>query len=97
MFSKKPEPSRELPKKARDITDDRDTLLLDMLLLASYLAKHEVRMTSSWEFPKREADQIRAAMSKPTEERFELEYTLSLRRTELYLGRLNLSSPGSRI
>ncbi|MFW9967435.1 MAG: helicase-associated domain-containing protein [Candidatus Thorarchaeota archaeon] len=72
MFSKKPEPSRELPKKARDITDDRDTLLLDMLLLASYLAKHEVRMTSSWEFPKREADQIRAAMSKPTEERFEL-------------------------
>ncbi len=72
VFSEKPEPSRELPKRARDITDDRDTLLLDMLLLASYLAKHEVRMTSSWEFPKREADQIRAAMSKPTEERFEL-------------------------
>lgn len=72
MFSEKPEPSRELPKKARNITDDRDTLLLDMLLLASYLAKHDVRMTSSWEFPKREADQIRVAMSKPTEERFEL-------------------------
>jgi hypothetical protein len=72
LFSEKPESSRELPKKARNITDDRDTLLLDMLLLASYLAKHEVRMTSSWEFPKREADQIRVAMSKPTEERFEL-------------------------
>jgi hypothetical protein len=36
LFSEKPESSRELPKKARNITDDRDTLLLDMLLLASY-------------------------------------------------------------
>ncbi|MFW9846007.1 MAG: helicase-associated domain-containing protein [Candidatus Thorarchaeota archaeon] len=71
-FSKKPIPSNELPSKVRKITDDRDTLLVDMLLLLSYLKKHEVRMTSSWEFPKREADQIRAAMSEPKEERFEL-------------------------
>ncbi|MHA2601323.1 MAG: helicase-associated domain-containing protein [Candidatus Thorarchaeota archaeon SMTZ1-83] len=72
LFSSKPEPSRELPKKAKSIFDERDTLLIDMLLLVSYVAKNEVRMTSSWEFPKREMEHIVAAMSKPTTERFEL-------------------------
>ncbi|MHA2380147.1 MAG: helicase-associated domain-containing protein [Candidatus Thorarchaeota archaeon] len=72
LFSTKPEPSRELPKKAKTIIDERDTLLIDMLLLVSYVAKHEVRMTSAWEFPKREMDHTMSAMSKPTEERFEL-------------------------
>ncbi|UCH05299.1 MAG: helicase-associated domain-containing protein, partial [Candidatus Thorarchaeota archaeon] len=54
------------------VVDDRDTLLIDMLLLVSYVAKNEVRMTNSWEFPKREMDHIVSAMSKPTAERFEL-------------------------
>lgn len=72
QFSAKPEPNPEVPKRAKTFVDERDTLLIDMLLLVSYLAKHEVRLTSSWEFPKRDLDHIRAAMSKPTEERFEL-------------------------
>lgn len=72
LFSNKPAPSLELPERAKTIVDERDTLLIDILLLASYVAKHEVRMTSSWEFPKREMDHVMAAMSKPTEERFEL-------------------------
>ncbi|NHJ13184.1 MAG: hypothetical protein EAX95_05870 [Candidatus Thorarchaeota archaeon] len=71
-FSDKPEPNPEVPKRAKSFVDERDTLLIDMLILVSYLAKNEVRLTSSWEFPKREIDHIKDAMSKPTEERFEL-------------------------
>jgi len=71
-FSNKPEPILEKPKKAKNIVNDRDTLLIDILLLTSYLAKNEVKMTSSWEFPKREIEHIKTAMSKSTDNRFEL-------------------------
>lgn len=72
LFEKKPEPQPEKPKKVKNIVDERDTLILDMLLLASYLAKHEVHLTSAWEFPRREIDHIKEPMSKKTDERFEL-------------------------
>ncbi|MGY5873140.1 MAG: helicase-associated domain-containing protein [Candidatus Thorarchaeota archaeon] len=72
FFEAQPEHHTEKPKKAKKFVDERDTLLIDMLLLVSYIAKHEVRMTSAWEFPKREIDHIKDAMSKPTEERFEI-------------------------
>ncbi|MFW9955441.1 MAG: helicase-associated domain-containing protein [Candidatus Thorarchaeota archaeon] len=72
FFSQKSEIVGEKPKKTKSIINERDTLLLDMLLLSSYLAKHEVKMTSSWEFPKRESDNIKDAMSKTTDERFDL-------------------------
>lgn len=71
-FERTPTPDPEKPKKARNIIDERDTLLIDMLILIAYIAKHDVRMTSSWEFPKREIDRIMEAMSKPNEERFEI-------------------------
>ncbi|NWF95957.1 MAG: helicase-associated domain-containing protein [Candidatus Thorarchaeota archaeon] len=71
-FLRKPAPNPELPKKAKSIVDERDALIVDMLLLVSHLAKREIHMTSSWEFPKREIDHISATMSKPTEERFDL-------------------------
>ncbi|MFW9844766.1 MAG: hypothetical protein ACFFEV_09335, partial [Candidatus Thorarchaeota archaeon] len=72
FFEALPEPQPERPKKAKKFVDERDTLLIDMLLLVSYIAKHEVKMTSSWEFPKREIDHIKEAMSKSTDERFEI-------------------------
>ncbi|MFW9810304.1 MAG: helicase-associated domain-containing protein [Candidatus Thorarchaeota archaeon] len=72
LFSAKPEPQPEKPKKVKNIVDERDSLLIDMLLLISYLAKKEVHMTSSWEFPRRESDNIMESMSKPQDERFEL-------------------------
>ncbi|MGY5855003.1 MAG: helicase-associated domain-containing protein [Candidatus Thorarchaeota archaeon] len=72
LFETKPEPKPEKPKKARDIVNERDTLIIDMLLLASYLAKREVHLTSAWEFPRREMDHIKEPMSKKTDERFEL-------------------------
>jgi hypothetical protein len=72
LFEQRPEPHPEKPKKVKNIVDERDTLIIDMLLLASYLAKHEVHLTSAWEFPKREIDHIKEPMSKPTDERFEL-------------------------
>ncbi|MGY5854102.1 MAG: helicase-associated domain-containing protein, partial [Candidatus Thorarchaeota archaeon] len=71
-FTAKPEPDPTKPVKIKSYVDERDSLLIDMLLLSAYLAKNEVRMTSSWEFPKREIDHIKEAMSSPTEERFEL-------------------------
>ena len=71
FFEALPESQTEKPKKAKKFVDHRDTLLIDMLLLVSYIAKHEVKMTSSWEFPKREIDHIKVAMSEATEERFE--------------------------
>ncbi|MGY5875445.1 MAG: helicase-associated domain-containing protein [Candidatus Thorarchaeota archaeon] len=71
-FTAKPEPDPTKPEKIKIYVDERDSLLIDMLLLSAYLAKNEVRMTSSWEFPKREIDHIKEAMSSPTEERFEL-------------------------
>jgi hypothetical protein len=71
-FAAKPEPAKEKPKKARNLVDERDTLLMDTLVLTSYLAKHEVKMTTSWEFPKREIDYIKEGMSKSTDERFDL-------------------------
>ncbi len=71
-FTAKPEPDPTKPEKIKSYVDERDSLLIDMLLLSAYLAKNEVRMTSSWEFPKREIDHIKEAMSSPTEERFEL-------------------------
>ncbi|MHA2397128.1 MAG: helicase-associated domain-containing protein, partial [Candidatus Thorarchaeota archaeon] len=72
LFEAKPEPQPEKPKKVKNIVDERDTLLIDMLLLVSYLAKKEVHLTSSWEFPRREIDHIKEPMSKSTDERFEL-------------------------
>jgi len=71
-FSRKPTPVPEKPKHIRSLVDERDTLLIDALILVSYLAKNEVRLTGSWEFPKREIDHIKNAMSKPTEHRFDL-------------------------
>ncbi|TXT57318.1 MAG: hypothetical protein BAJATHORv1_10017 [Candidatus Thorarchaeota archaeon] len=70
-FSQKPEHDSEKPKHVRDMTNERDSLLIDILLLASYLEKHEVHMTTSWEFPKREIEHIKEPMSDPSEERFE--------------------------
>ncbi len=72
LFSEKPTRDPEKPSKARNVVNERDTLLLDMLLLVSHIAKNEVYMTSSWEFPKRAIEHIKEAMSKPTEERFEM-------------------------
>ncbi|MHA2352674.1 MAG: helicase-associated domain-containing protein, partial [Candidatus Thorarchaeota archaeon] len=72
LFEAKPKPQPEKPKKVKNIVDERDTLLIDMLLLVSYLAKKEVHLTSSWEFPRREIDHIKEPMSKSTDERFEL-------------------------
>jgi hypothetical protein len=72
LFETKPEPEPEKPKKVKNIVDERDSLIVDMLLLASYIAKKEVHLTSSWEFPRREIDHIKEPMSKPTDERFEL-------------------------
>lgn len=71
-FSEKTEHIREKPKKARNLVNERDTILIDTLLLTSYLAKHEVKMTSSWEFPKREIDHIKEGMSQHSDERFDL-------------------------
>ncbi|MHA1960243.1 MAG: helicase-associated domain-containing protein [Candidatus Thorarchaeota archaeon] len=70
-FTARPKPDPAKPEKARNFVDKRDTILVDMLLLVSYLAKNEVNMTSAWEFPKREAEHIQEAMSKSTEDRFE--------------------------
>ena len=72
LFEAKPEPQPEKPKKVKNIVDERDSLIIDMLLLVSYLAKHEVHLTSAWEFPRREIDHIKESMSKSTDERFEL-------------------------
>lgn len=72
FFEAKPEPHPEKPKKTKNIVNDRDTLLIDMLLLVSYLAKREVHLTSAWEFPRREMDSMKESMSKATDERFEL-------------------------
>ncbi len=72
LFESKPEPTPEEPKRAKNIENERDSLLIDMLLLVSYLAKKEVHLTSAWEFPRREIDNIKASMSKSTDERFEL-------------------------
>jgi hypothetical protein len=71
-FSEKPEGSAYEPKRATTIVNERDSLLVDILLLVSYLAKNEVSMTSSWEFPKREMENIIEPMSESTEERFDL-------------------------
>lgn len=71
-FEAKPEPQPEKPKRVKNIVNERDTLLIDMLLLVSYLAKKEVHLTSAWEFPRREIDHIKEPMSKSTDERFEL-------------------------
>ncbi|MFW9793781.1 MAG: helicase-associated domain-containing protein [Candidatus Thorarchaeota archaeon] len=72
LFAAKPEPQPEKPQKVKNIVDERDSLLIDMLLLISYVAKKDVHMTSAWEFPRREIDHIKESMSKPTDDRFEL-------------------------
>ncbi|MGQ4910684.1 MAG: helicase-associated domain-containing protein [Candidatus Thorarchaeota archaeon] len=72
FFSAKPESHPEKPKKTKTVVNERDSLLLDLLLLISYISKNEVRMTTSWEFPKRDIDNMKAAMSESTDERFEV-------------------------
>lgn len=71
-FATRPEPQPEKPKKTKTVENERDALLIDMLLLIAYISKNEVRMTSAWEFPRREIDHIKVAMSEPSDERFEL-------------------------
>ncbi len=70
-FARKPEKNPERPKRIRNFVNERDSLLVDMLILVSHLAKHTVRMTSSWEFPKREVEQIKNVLSKHTNDRFD--------------------------
>jgi hypothetical protein len=72
FFEEKPAPHPEKMIKTKHIVDERDALIVDMLLLLSYIAKNEVRMTSAWEFPKREMDRIKESMTKQTDERFDL-------------------------
>jgi hypothetical protein len=72
LFTEKPKPELTKPKNLRKYIDQRDTLIVDILILLSYLAKNEVRMTTTWEFPKREADRIMEAMSTSKEDRFDL-------------------------
>jgi hypothetical protein len=72
FFEEKPTPEPLKTIKARNIIDERDALIVDMLLLISYIAKNEVRMTSSWEFPKRDVDRVKESMTKPSDERFDL-------------------------
>ncbi|MDH4213583.1 MAG: helicase-associated domain-containing protein [Candidatus Thorarchaeota archaeon] len=72
FYEKKPTPQPEKTIKAKHIVDERDALIVDLLLLLSYIAKNEVRMTSAWEFPKRDMDRIKESMTKQTDERFDL-------------------------
>ncbi|MCF2136327.1 MAG: helicase-associated domain-containing protein [Candidatus Thorarchaeota archaeon] len=71
FFSKKPEPNPSPLKRIRTYVNERDSLLVDILLLTAHLARNTVHMTSSWEFPKREEEQIKATLSKNTDDRFE--------------------------
>jgi hypothetical protein len=72
LFTDKPDPELTKPKNLRKYVDYRDTLIVDILILLSYMAKNEVRMTTTWEFPKREADRVMEAMSTAKEARFDL-------------------------
>ncbi len=72
FYEQKPTPQPEKTIKTKHIVDERDALIVDMLLLLSYIAKNEVRMTSAWEFPKRDLDRIKESMTKQTDERFDL-------------------------
>ncbi len=94
FFSAKPEPQSEKPKKVKNIVDERDSLLIDMLLLVSYIAKKEVHMTSSWEFPRREIDHIKESMSKPNDERFELVQKLGRKVGAYSIGEEDRVMPG---
>ncbi len=94
FFSAKPEPQPEKPKKVKNIVDERDSLLIDMLLLVSYIAKKEVHMTSSWEFPRREIDHIKESMSKPNDERFELVQKLGRKVGAYSIGEEDRVMPG---
>jgi len=71
-FEDKPIPQPEKTIKAKNIVDERDALIVDMLLLIAYVAKNEVHMTSAWEFPKRDMDRVKESMTKQTDERFDL-------------------------
>jgi hypothetical protein len=72
FFEEKPTLHPEKTIKTKNIVDERDALIVDILLLLSYIAKNEVRMTSAWEFPKRDMDRIKEYMTKQTDERFDL-------------------------
>ncbi|MFW9960055.1 MAG: helicase-associated domain-containing protein [Candidatus Thorarchaeota archaeon] len=72
FYEQKPTPEPDKVIKTKHIVDERDALIVDMLLLLSYIAKNEVRMTSAWEFPKRDMDRIKDTMTKQTDERFDL-------------------------
>ncbi|MFW9964134.1 MAG: helicase-associated domain-containing protein [Candidatus Sifarchaeia archaeon] len=93
LFEAKPEPQPEEPKRAKNIENERDSLLIDMLLLVSYLAKKEVHLTSAWEFPKREIDNIKESMSKPTDERFELVQKMARKMGAYVVGEEDIVKP----
>ncbi|MFX1483633.1 MAG: helicase-associated domain-containing protein [Promethearchaeota archaeon] len=95
FFSAKPEPQPEKPQKVKNVVDERDSLLIDMLLLVSYIAKKEVHMTSSWEFPRREIDNIKEPMSKPTDERFELVQKMARKVGAYVIGEDDRVRPGN--
>jgi len=63
FYEQKPTPEPDKTIKTKNIVDERDALIVDMLLLLSYIAKNEVRMTSAWEFPKRDMDRIKDSMT----------------------------------
>ncbi len=70
-FSRKPEHVSQPPKRIRNFVNERDSLLVDILVLVSHLATNPVKMTTTWEFPRREIERIKTALSKQTDERFE--------------------------
>ncbi|MEM4735912.1 MAG: helicase-associated domain-containing protein [Candidatus Thorarchaeota archaeon] len=70
-FSRKPKSRPELMERAKTFVNERDSLIVDLALFLAHITKNDVRMTSSWEFPRREIDHMMSVMSKPTEERFD--------------------------
>ncbi|MGM0686386.1 MAG: hypothetical protein ACQET3_05425 [Promethearchaeati archaeon] len=95
LFSKKPEEKLDKPKDNLKFVNQRDTLLIDILQAVSYFAKNEVKLTSSWEFPKREMDRIIERLSESTEERFEIVQKIAKKATAYTITEDDYVLPGN--
>ncbi len=73
----------DISDKIENTDTKGNTMLVDLVQFASYLDKNKIKLSMSFEYPKKHLDKIKAILSEQTDERFE-KVDRYARRAEVY-------------
>ncbi len=73
----------DVTEKIDNVDSQGNSMLVDILQFASYIDKNKIKLSMSFEYPKKHLDKIKSILSDPSDERFEKVDRYS-RRAEVY-------------